>query len=147
MMQNTRAEGFGDEVKRRILLGTYALSAGYYDEYYGKALRARKKMIDEFTDIFKDVDYLISPTTPTAAFKAGEKTSNPLEMYMSDLCTIPANLAGLPAISIPTGLSKENLPLGVQIMSKPSTDLSLLSFSEIIEKELEFNTSPEGLEK
>ena len=147
MMQNTRAEGFGDEVKRRILLGTYALSAGYYDEYYGKALRARKKMIDEFTDIFKDVDYLISPTTPTAAFKAGEKTSNPLEMYMSDLCTIPANLAGLPAISIPTGLSKENLPLGVQIMSKPATDLSLLSFSEIIEKELEFNTSPEGLEK
>ena len=147
MMQNTRAEGFGDEVKRRILLGTYALSAGYYDEYYGKALRARKKMIDEFTDTFKDVDYLISPTTPTAAFKAGEKTSNPLEMYMSDLCTIPANLAGLPAISIPTGLNKENLPLGVQIMSKPSTDLSLLSFSEIIEKELEFNTSPEGLEK
>ena len=147
MMQNTRAEGFGDEVKRRILLGTYALSAGYYDEYYGKALRARKKMIDEFSNIFKDVDYLISPTTPTAAFKAGEKTSNPLEMYMSDLCTIPANLAGLPSISIPTGLTKENLPLGVQIMSKPLTDLSLLNFSEIIEKEVEFNTSPEGLEK
>jgi len=147
MMQNTRAEGFGDEVKRRILLGTYALSAGYYDEYYGKALRARKKMIDEFSNIFKDVDYLISPTTPTAAFKAGEKTSNPLEMYMSDLCTIPANLAGLPSISIPTGLTKENLPLGVQIMSKPLTDLSLLSFSEIIEKEVEFNTLPEGLEK
>ena len=147
MMQNTRAEGFGDEVKRRILLGTYALSAGYYDEYYGKALRARKKMIDEFSNIFKDVDYLISPTTPTAAFKAGEKTSNPLEMHMSDLCTIPANLAGLPSISIPTGLTKENLPLGVQIMSKPLTDLSLLSFSEIIEKEVDFNTLPEGLEK
>ena len=147
MMQNTRAEGFGDEVKRRILLGTYALSAGYYDEYYGKALRARKKMIDEFSNIFKDVDYLISPTTPTAAFKAGEKTSNPLEMYMSDLCTIPANLAGLPSISIPTGLTKENLPLGVQIMSKPLTDLSLLSYSEIIEKEVDFNTLPEGLEK
>ena len=147
MMQNTRAEGFGDEVKRRILLGTYALSAGYYDEYYGKALRARKKMIDEFSNIFNDVDYLISPTTPTAAFKAGEKTSNPLEMYMSDLCTIPANLAGLPAISIPTGLSKEKLPLGVQIMSKPLTDLSLLNFSVIIEKEVDFNTSPEGLEK
>ena len=146
MMQNTRAEGFGDEVKRRILLGTYALSAGYYDEYYGKALRARKKMIDEFSNIFSDVDYLISPTAPTAAFKAGEKTNNPLEMYMSDLCTIPANLAGLPSISIPTGLSKENLPLGVQIMSKPLTDLSLLSFSEIIEKELDFNTLPKGLE-
>ena len=147
MMQNTRAEGFGDEVKRRILLGTYALSAGYYDEYYGKALRARKKMIDEFSNIFKDVDYLISPTTPTAAFKAGEKTNNPLEMYMSDLCTIPANLAGLPAISIPTGLSEENLPLGVQIMSKPLTDMSLLSFSEVIEKEVDFDTSPKGLKK
>ena len=103
-------------------------------------------MIDEFSNIFSDVDYLISPTAPTAAFKAGEKTNNPLEMYMSDLCTIPANLAGLPSISIPTGLSKENLPLGVQIMSKPLTDLSLLSFSEIIEKELDFNTLPEGLE-
>jgi len=147
MMQNTRAEGFGDEVKRRILLGTYALSAGYYDEYYGKALRARKKMIDEFSNIFNDVDYLISPTTPTAAFKAGEKTSNPLEMYMSDLCTIPANLAGLPAISIPTGLSKEKLPLGVQLMSKPLTDLSLLNFSEVIEKEVDFDTFPKGLGK
>lgn len=147
MMQNTRAEGFGDEVKRRILLGTYALSAGYYDEYYGKALRARKKMIDEFSNIFNDVDFLISPTTPTAAFKAGEKTSNPLEMYMSDLCTIPANLAGLPAISIPTGLTNENLPLGVQVMSKPLTDLSLLSFSEIIEKEVDFNSTPEGFGK
>ena len=123
------------------------MSAGYYDEYYGKALRARKKMIDELSNMFKDVDDLISPTTPTAAFKAGEKTSNPLEMYMSDLCTIPANLAGLPSISIPTGLTKENLPLGVQIMSKPLTDLSLLSFSEIIEKEVDFNTLPEGLEK
>ena len=104
-------------------------------------------MIDEFSNIFKDVDYLISPTTPTAAFKAGEKTNNPLEMYMSDLCTIPANLAGLPAISIPTGLSEENLPLGVQLMSKPLTDMSLLSFSEVIEKEVDFDTSPKGLKK
>lgn len=147
MMENTRAEGFGDEVKRRILLGTYALSAGYYDEYYGKALRARKKMVDEFSSIFKECDYLISPTTPTEAFKAGEKTSNPLEMYMSDLCTIPANLAGLPAISIPTGLSSNNLPLGVQIMSKPLTDNSLLNFSEMLEKELDFNRTPEGWSK
>ena len=147
MMENTRAEGFGDEVKRRILLGTYALSAGYYDEYYGKALRARKKMVDEFSSIFKECDYLISPTTPTEAFKAGEKTSNPLEMYMSDLCTIPANLAGLPAISIPTGLSSNNLPLGVQIMSKPLTDNSLLNFSEMLEKELDFNRTPEDWSK
>ena len=144
MMENTRAEGFGAEVKRRILLGTYALSAGYYDEYYGKALQARKEMIDEFAKTFKDVDYLISPTTPTQAFKSGEKTSNPLEMYMSDLCTIPANLAGLPAISIPTGLSKDQLPLGVQVMSKPLSDNSLLDFSEIIENEVQFDGQPKG---
>ena len=144
MMENTRAEGFGAEVKRRILLGTYALSAGYYDEYYGKALQARKEMIDEFAKTFKDVDYLISPTTPTQAFKSGEKTSNPLEMYMSDLCTIPANLAGLPAISIPTGLSKDELPLGVQVMSKPLSDNSLLDFSEIIENEVQFDGQPKG---
>jgi len=144
MMENTRAEGFGKEVKRRILLGTYALSAGYYDEYYGKALQARKEMIDEFTKAFNEVDYLISPTTPTQAFKAGEKTSNPLEMYMSDLCTIPANLAGLPAISIPTGVTADNLPLGVQIMSRALSDESLLNFSEIIEKEIQFNQQPQG---
>ena len=144
MMENTRAEGFGKEVKRRILLGTYALSAGYYDEYYGKALQARKEMIDEFTRAFNEVDYLISPTTPTQAFKAGEKTSNPLEMYMSDLCTIPANLAGLPAISIPTGVTNDNLPLGVQIMSRALSDESLLNFSEIIEKEIQFDQKPKG---
>ena len=144
MMENTRAEGFGKEVKRRILLGTYALSAGYYDEYYGKALQARKEMIDEFTKAFNEVDYLISPTTPTQAFKAGEKTSNPLEMYMSDLCTIPANLAGLPAISIPTGVTADNLPLGVQIMSRALSDESLLNFSEIIENEIQFNQQPKG---
>ncbi len=144
MMENTRAEGFGDEVKRRILLGTYALSAGYFDEYYGKALQARKKMINEFNQVFKEVDYLISPTTPTSAFKAGEKTSNPLEMYMSDLCTIAANLTGLPAISIPTGLSKDRLPLGVQIISNALTDYSLLDFSELIEKEVEFQNLPSG---
>ena len=144
MMENTRAEGFGKEVKRRILLGTYALSAGYYDEYYGKALQARKEMIDEFTRAFNEVDYLISPTTPTQAFKAGEKTSNPLEMYMSDLCTIPANLAGLPAISIPTGVTNDNLPLGVQIMSRALSDESLLNFSEIIEKEIQFDQQAKG---
>ena len=144
MMENTRAEGFGKEVKRRILLGTYALSAGYYDEYYGKALQARKEMIEGFIKAFNEVDYLISPTTPTQAFKAGEKTNNPLEMYMSDLCTIPANLAGLPAISIPTGVTSDNLPLGVQVMSRALSDDSLLNFSEIIEKEVQFNQQPKG---
>ena len=92
-----------------------------------------------FENIFKEVDYLISPTTPTPAFKFGEKTENPLEMYMSDLCTIPANLAGIPAISIPTGLSKEDMPLSIQLMSPARTDSSLLEFSETIEKLLSFN--------
>ena len=139
MMENTRAQGFGEEVKKRILLGTYALSAGYYDAYYGQALKARSLITKDFENIFKDVDYLISPTTPTPAFKFGEKTENPLEMYMSDLCTIPANLAGLPAISIPTGLSSENMPLSVQLMSPARTDTSLLKFSEKLENLISFD--------
>ena len=139
MMENTRAEGFGEEVKKRILLGTYALSAGYFDAYYGQALKARSLITKDFENKFQDVDYLISPTTPTPAFKFGEKTENPLEMYMSDLCTIPANLAGIPAISIPTGLSKEDMPLSIQLMSPARTDSSLLEFSETIEKLLSFN--------
>ncbi|MEC7926275.1 MAG: Asp-tRNA(Asn)/Glu-tRNA(Gln) amidotransferase subunit GatA [Actinomycetota bacterium] len=139
MMENTRAEGFGEEVKKRILLGTYALSAGYYDAYYGQALKARSLITKDFENIFQDVDYLISPTTPTPAFKFGEKTDNPLEMYMSDLCTIPANLTGIPAISIPTGLSSEKMPLSVQIMSPARTDFSLLEFSKMLEKLVGFD--------
>ena len=139
MIENTRAEGFGEEVKKRILLGTYALSAGYYDAYYGQALKARSLITKDFDSIFQEVDYLISPTTPTPAFKFGEKTENPLEMYMSDLCTIPANLAGLPAISIPTGLSNQNMPLSIQLMSPARTDSSLLNFSEKLEKLVAFN--------
>ena len=146
MMENTRAEGFGEEVKKRILLGTYALSAGYFDAYYGQALKARSLITKDFENKFQDVDYLISPTTPTPAFKFGEKTENPLEMYMSDLCTIPANLAGLPAISIPTGLSSEGMPLSVQIMSPAKTDNSLLDFSEKIEKLVGFTLKPTLLE-
>ena len=138
MIENTRAEGFGEEVKKRILLGTYALSAGYYDAYYGQALKARSLITKDFDNIFQEVDYLISPTTPTPAFKFGEKTENPLEMYMSDLCTIPANLAGLPAISIPTGLSNQNMPLSIQLMSPARTDSSLLKFSEKLEKLVAF---------
>ena len=142
MSENTRAEGFGDEVKRRILLGTYALSAGYYDAYYGQALKARSQVINEFSEVFKEVDYLISPSTPSTAFKFGEKSSNPLEMYMSDLCTIPANLAGIPAISIPTGVDDLGLPYSVQLMSPELTDISLLNFSSYVEKIVGFNNSP-----
>ena len=142
MSEKTRADGFGDEVKRRILLGTYALSAGYYDAYYGHALKARNKVINEFKEVFTGVDYLISPTTPSTAFKLGEKTSNPLEMYMSDLCTIPANLAGLPAISIPTGVNAEGMPFSVQLMSPELTDISLLNFSSYLEKLIGFQEVP-----
>ena len=142
MSDKTRADGFGDEVKRRILLGTYALSAGYYDAYYGHALKARNKVINEFKEVFTGVDYLISPTTPSTAFKFGEKTSNPLEMYMSDLCTIPANLAGLPAISIPTGVNAEGMPFSVQLMSPELTDISLLNFSSYLEKLIGFQEVP-----
>ena len=142
MTEKTRAEGFGDEVKRRILLGTYALSAGYYDAYYGQALKARNQVVTEFKDVFSKVDYLISPTTPSTAFKFGEKTSNPLEMYMSDLCTIPANLAGIPAISIPTGLDKQGMPYSVQLMSPELTDISLLNFSSYVEKLVDFKDTP-----
>ena len=142
MMNKTRAVGFGEEVKKRILLGTYALSAGYFDEYYGRALKVRSKIISDFQKAFDDFDFLISPTTPSPAFKFGEKTENPLEMYLSDLCTIPANLAGLPAISIPTGLSDNNMPLSIQLMGKPCSDYSLLDFAESIEDMVLFNHLP-----
>ena len=142
MMELTRANGFGPEVKKRILLGTYALSAGYYDAYYGQALKARAMMKKEFTDIYNDVDYLISPTTPSDPFKFGEKTDNQLEMYMSDLCTIPANLVGMPAISIPTGLSSQGLPLSVQLMSPANTDNTLLDFSQSLESLVAFSDKP-----
>ena len=142
MMELTRANGFGPEVKKRILLGTYALSAGYYDAYYGQALKARAMMKKEFTDIYEDVDYLISPTSPSDPFKFGEKSDNQLEMYMSDLCTIPANLVGMPAISIPTGLSSQGLPLSVQIMSPSNTDNTLLDFSESLESLVAFTEEP-----
>ena len=143
MMENTRAEGFGPEVKKRILLGTYALSAGYYDAFYGQALKARAMMKKEFTETYKEVDYLISPTTPSDPFKFGEKSDNQLEMYMSDLCTIPANLVGMPAISIPTGLSSNGLPLSVQIMSPANTDNTLLEFSQKLESLVSFTSLPE----
>ena len=142
MMELTRAEGFGPEVKKRILLGTYALSAGYYDAYYGQALKARAMMKKEFTDIYKQVDYVISPTTPSDPFKFGEKSDNQLEMYMSDLCTIPANLVGMPAISIPTGLSSQGLPLSVQIMSPANTDNTLLDFSQTLQSLVSFIDKP-----
>jgi aspartyl-tRNA(Asn)/glutamyl-tRNA(Gln) amidotransferase subunit A len=113
----TRAAGFGAEVKRRIMLGTYALSAGYYDAYYGKAQQVRTLIIRDFAAAYERFDVLLSPTAPTTAFAFGAKTENPLAMYMSDVCTIPSNLAGHPAISVPFGTGTDGLPVGVQIMA------------------------------
>ncbi len=117
MYIKTRSEGFGDEVKRRIMLGTYVLSSGYYDAYYLKAQKLRSLIKQDFDSVFRDFDCIIMPTTPTEAFKIGEKADNPLQMYLSDIFTIPANLTGIPAISIPNGLSVNGLPLGLQIMA------------------------------
>ncbi len=117
MYVRTRSDGFGDEVKRRIMLGTYVLSSGYYDDYYLKAQKLRGLIKRDFDEVFKSYDAIIAPTTPTEAFKIGEKVNNPLQMYLSDIFTIPANLAAIPAISIPNGLTQNNLPVGLQIMA------------------------------
>ncbi|MDX1920583.1 MAG: Asp-tRNA(Asn)/Glu-tRNA(Gln) amidotransferase subunit GatA, partial [Candidatus Caenarcaniphilales bacterium] len=129
MYRNTRANGFGAEVKRRIMIGTYALSAGYYDAYYKKAQQVRKLIKDEFEKVFKEVDILLSPTSPVTAFKFGEKTDDPLAMYLCDIATIPANLAGLPAISVNCGFDSNNLPIGIQFMAGLKKDAELLEFS------------------
>jgi aspartyl-tRNA(Asn)/glutamyl-tRNA(Gln) amidotransferase subunit A len=126
MNARTRAEGFGDEVKRRVMLGTYALSAGYYDAYYGKAQKVRTLVIRDFEKAYEKFDVLISPTSPTTAFKIGEKVDDPLAMYLNDLFTIPSNLAGAPAISIPCGLADDGLPVGLQIMGPVLTEPLLL---------------------
>jgi aspartyl-tRNA(Asn)/glutamyl-tRNA(Gln) amidotransferase subunit A len=117
MNANTRDAGFGDEVKRRIMLGTYALSAGYYDEYYGKAQRVRTLIIRDFARVYETCDALLSPSAPTVAFKLGEKTADPLAMYLSDVCTVPTSLAGHPAMSVPFGTGAGGLPVGVQVLA------------------------------
>jgi aspartyl-tRNA(Asn)/glutamyl-tRNA(Gln) amidotransferase subunit A len=125
MYKRTRGEGFGDEVKRRIMLGTYALSAGYYEAYYGQAQKVRSLILDDFNKAFEQFDVLVSPTSPTTAFKIGEKTEDPLQMYLSDAMTIPVNLAGIPAISVPCGFA-EGLPVGLQIMGKHLDEITVL---------------------
>ena len=139
--RETRAQGFGMEVKRRIMLGTYALSAGYYDAYYGQAQKVRTLIIDEFNRAFDKFDALISPTTPTTAFEIGAKTTSPVEMYMSDVLTIPANLAGLPAISVPVGLVG-GLPVGFQVMAKHFDEATVLRVAATIESEAAFKQEP-----
>lgn len=140
MYRQTRASGFGKEVTRRIMIGTYALSAGYYDAYYKKAQQVRKLIKDEFEKVFEEVDILLSPTSPVTAFKFGEKTDDPLAMYLCDIATIPANLAGLPAISLNCGFDANNLPIGIQFMAGFQKDSDLLEFSAAFEAALNEET-------
>ncbi|MFZ2863814.1 MAG: Asp-tRNA(Asn)/Glu-tRNA(Gln) amidotransferase subunit GatA [Ignavibacteriaceae bacterium] len=136
MYVNTRVEGLGKEVKRRIMLGTYVLSTGYYDAYYRKAQKVRRLIKEDFDNVFKQVDLLITPTTPTTAFKIGEKSDDPLKMYLSDIYTTSANLAGLPGISIPIGRNSEDMPIGLQILSQQFDEEKILQLAKHIQDEV-----------
>ncbi len=139
MMTNTRSEKFGEEVKRRIMIGNYALSAGYYDAYYLKALKVRTLIQKDFTDAFKNVDVILAPTAPTAAFKIGEMVSDPLKMYLQDVCTVPLNLAGLPGISVPCGFTSQNLPIGFQLIGKALDEATIIRAAFTYEQSQNFS--------
>lgn len=139
LMTNTRSAKFGDEVKRRIMIGNYALSAGYYDAYYLKALKVRTLVQQDYTEAFKKVDLIMAPTAPTPAFKMGELISDPLQMYLQDICTVPLNLAGLPGISVPCGFSSDNLPIGLQIIGKPLDEETILRAAYAYEQTQDFH--------
>ncbi|MHC4259352.1 MAG: Asp-tRNA(Asn)/Glu-tRNA(Gln) amidotransferase subunit GatA [Planctomycetota bacterium] len=141
----SRAEGFGDEVKRRIMLGTYALSSGYYDAYYLKALKVRNSIRGDFNRVFEKCDCIMMPVSPTTAFKIGEKVDDPLQMYLSDIYTIAANLAGVPGISIPCGFDKDNLPIGLQILGPAFGEDRLLRIARMYEKETDWHKRRPGL--
>ena len=139
MMTNTRDEKFGEEVKRRIMIGNYALSAGYYDAYYLKALKVRTLVQQDYTEAFKKVDVIMAPTAPTPAFKIGEMIADPLQMYLQDVCTVPLNLAGLPGISIPCGKSSKGLPIGLQIIGKPLAEETLIRTAYTYEQSQDYH--------
>jgi aspartyl-tRNA(Asn)/glutamyl-tRNA(Gln) amidotransferase subunit A len=134
MTSATRAEGFGAEVKRRIMLGTYALSAGYYDAYYLRAQKVRALIRRDFDNAFANVDAVVCPTSPTTAFRLGEKVDDPLAMYLSDVYTVPVNLAGLPGISVPCGFDEKRLPIGMQLIGKPFDEETLFRLAHAYEQ-------------
>jgi aspartyl-tRNA(Asn)/glutamyl-tRNA(Gln) amidotransferase subunit A len=142
LYSGSRAEAFGPEVKRRIMLGTFALAAGYYDAYYDKALRIRRLVAEDFERAFEAVDVLVCPTTPTPAFRFGEKTADPLQMYLGDAYTVTANLAGVPAISIPCGLSRNGLPIGLQLIGRHFDEARLLQTARLFERQSPFTARP-----
>ena len=134
LYERTRAAGFGAEVKRRVLIGTYVLSAGYYDAYYLKAQKVRALILKDFTDAFTQVDALLTPTTPSAAFAQGDNLDDPIKMYLNDLFTVPASLAGMPAMSVPAGLDANGLPLGLQVIGKPFDESTIFAVCNVIEQ-------------
>ncbi|MBT3693505.1 MAG: Asp-tRNA(Asn)/Glu-tRNA(Gln) amidotransferase subunit GatA [Candidatus Pelagibacter sp.] len=138
MYEKTRSEGFGAEVQRRIMIGTYVLSSGYYDAYYLKAQKVRKLIKNDFDEVYKKVDAILTPSTPSAAFKIGEKTNDPVSMYLNDIFTVPVNLAGLPAISIPAGVDTKGYPLGLQIIGKAFDEQSILNIAYAMEEKIQF---------
>ena len=138
MYEKTRSEGFGDEVKRRILIGTYVLSSGYYDAYYLKAQKVRRLIKNDFDQAYKNVDAILTPSTPSSAFKIGEKTDDPVSMYLNDIFTVPINLAGLPAISIPAGIDAKGHPLGLQIIGKAFDEQNIFNIAYTMEKHINF---------
>jgi aspartyl-tRNA(Asn)/glutamyl-tRNA(Gln) amidotransferase subunit A len=142
MYEATRGEGFGDEVRRRVLIGTYVLSAGYYEAYYIKAQRVRTLIADDFRKVFEDVDVLLTPTAPSAAFAIGEKMDDPVAMYLNDVFTVPASMAGLPAISVPAGLDANGLPLGLHLIAKPFDEETLLRVAQSLEDAAGFTARP-----
>ncbi|MBY0421460.1 MAG: Asp-tRNA(Asn)/Glu-tRNA(Gln) amidotransferase subunit GatA, partial [Parvularculaceae bacterium] len=143
LYEKSRAEGFGREVQRRILIGTYVLSAGYYDAYYLRAQKVRKRIFDEFARAFETVDLILTPSAPSAAFALGEKTADPVQMYLNDVFTVTANLAGLPGASVPAGLDKDGLPLGLQLLARPFDEETMVAGMAAIEKAAGFKARAE----
>ena len=137
--KNSRSEGFGPEVKRRIILGTYVLSSGYYDAYYKKAQQVRTLVKKEFDEAFKKYDVLLTPASPTVAFGIGTKSNNPLEMYLADICTVPVNIAGLPGISLPCGVDKNGMPIGMQLIGNRFEEEKILNAAYTFEQEIKFS--------
>jgi aspartyl-tRNA(Asn)/glutamyl-tRNA(Gln) amidotransferase subunit A len=144
MYEATRSEGFGAEVKRRIMIGTYVLSAGFYDAYFNQAQKVRALIARDFQRVFEDVDLLLTPTTPSAAFGLGEKMDDPLAMYLNDVFAVPASLAGLPAMAVPAGLDSQGLPLGLQIIGKALDEQSVLNAGLAFDERAGFTARPEA---
>ena len=136
--KKSRSEGFGAEVKRRIILGTYVLSSGYYDAYYKKAQQVRTLVVNKFNEVFANYDVILTPTSPTVAFDIGSKSTNPLEMYLADICTVSVNIAGLPGISIPCGIDKEGMPIGMQLIGNKFQEETILNAAYTFEQAIDF---------